>query len=70
MESYFDIIWAVNELTHPGEKRLIPLCKKHCKKLPKNFEENLNDYFSNLYINHEKAFEILKIIIKEIEEIL
>jgi hypothetical protein len=70
MESYFDIIWALNELTHPGEKRLIQLCLKHCKILPNNFEQNLNEYFKNLYVNYEKAYAILETIIKELELIL
>lgn len=69
MESYFDIIWALNELTHPGEKRLIPLCLKHCKLLPNNFENNLNNYFKVLYLDSIKAFEILEEIIKELEKI-
>lgn len=42
LASYFDIIWAYNLKQHPGEKRLIELCKKHCSKLPIRFEENLN----------------------------
>lgn len=70
MESYFDIILAINELTHPGEKRLIPLCLKHCKILPDNFEINLNEYFKNLYNNYDKAKEILNDIIKELEKII
>lgn len=38
MESYFDIIFAVNEQTHPGEKRLVQLCNDRCSILPNNFE--------------------------------
>ncbi|MFQ4144758.1 DUF4037 domain-containing protein [Chlorogloeopsis sp. ULAP02] len=39
--SYFDIIFAVNYLPHPGEKRLIKFAKKFCNKLPKNLEDNI-----------------------------
>ncbi len=39
--SYFDIIFATNELLHPGEKRLIKYAKDNCKILPEHFEENL-----------------------------
>ena len=42
LASYFDIIFAMNKLLHPGEKRLIQYAKEHCKILPKNFEENIN----------------------------
>lgn len=42
LASYFDVIFAVNRLTHPGEKRLVQLCKERCEVLPKDFEENLN----------------------------
>lgn len=43
--SYFDIIFALNEQLHPGEKRLIQFSKNNCKLLPKNFEENLVKLF-------------------------
>lgn len=42
LASYFDIIFAMNELLHPGEKRLIQYIKNNCKILPKDFEENIN----------------------------
>lgn len=42
LASYFDVIFSINELLHPGEKRLIRYAKDNCKILPKDFEENIN----------------------------
>ena len=42
LASYFDIIFAQNELLHPGEKKLVKYAKEHCKILPENFEKNIN----------------------------
>lgn len=44
--AYFDIIFALNRQFHPGEKKLIKLCKKMCPQLPANFEENLLAFFA------------------------
>ena len=54
LESYFDIIFARNSLTHPGEKRLIELCKQRCAILPSNFEANLNRLFDDMLVHTEK----------------
>lgn len=42
MASYYDVIFALNEQFHPGEKRLVSYADKHCKILPVDFEENIN----------------------------
>ena len=55
LASYFDLLFAINEITHPGEKRLIQLCKKQCKILPENFEENLNSVFSHMYSEENQS---------------
>lgn len=49
LESYFDIIFALNEKTHPGEKRLVELAKQQCEILPKDFEKNLDELFKTMY---------------------
>lgn len=49
LSSYFDVIFALNEKTHPGEKRLVQLCLETCKILPEDFEENINKLFKEMY---------------------
>jgi len=45
LASYFDLVFALNGKTHPGEKRLVQLCKEQCDLLPKDFEKNLDTLF-------------------------
>ena len=63
LASYFDIIFAINELLHPGEKRLIQYAINNCKILPKDFEENIRKLLE--LPNSEKLFA-LNLIIKEL----
>ena len=49
LASYFDIIFALNEMTHPGEKRMQSICSKECCILPSNFDENLRRLFNGMF---------------------
>ncbi len=69
MESYFDVLFALNEQTHPGEKRLVSLCKK-LSILPEKFEENINKLFSDLFTNPENISNDLADIVTELRKIL
>lgn len=70
LESYFDILFALNEQTHPGEKRLIPLCRERCPILPDRFEENLNTLFSHMFSAPELVSGDLTQIVACLEKIL
>ena len=58
LDSYFDIIFAINEFPHPGEKRLMSIIEKNCKKVPKDFEKNINNLL-NSSINFDLEVMIL-----------
>lgn len=70
MESYFDILFALNEQTHPGEKRQIQLCKELCQILPENFEENLHRLFFHLYTAPEQVEGDISALIGKLRKIL
>ena len=65
LASYFDIIFALNEMTHPGEKRMQSICSKECKILPKNFDENLNRLFNRMF--REKVADVINDMVTEIK---
>lgn len=43
LASYFDIIFAVNEMLHPGEKKLLKIIKDKGIRIPRNMEININN---------------------------
>lgn len=67
LASYFDILFALNEMTHPGEKRMQQICSGECAVLPKDFDENLNKLFDGMFrtnispVIHAMVEEIRKV---------
>jgi len=70
LESYFDILFALNEQTHPGEKRLLQLCRRNCPILPAHFEENVERLLADLFHEPQSVAGHLDRIIRELEQIL
>lgn len=70
MESYFDILFALNSQTHPGEKRLLQLCRQNCSILPEQFEDNINRLYGDLFTNPEAVDGDIDSIVRELEKII
>jgi hypothetical protein len=70
LASYFDIIFAINELPHPGEKRIMEICLNKCNILPNGFERNINDLIQNMNNNESKILGTINDIIHELKKLL
>lgn len=68
LASYFDIILALNEKTHPGEKRLVQFCTEQCSILPKDMEKNLNRLFDTMFSDPELS--VIVDIINELKKVI
>ena len=66
--SYFDLLFALNEQLHPGEKRMLSYAKKNCTLLPRDFEANIQAYFQNLY-QRDKLQETLDTLNQLLEQL-
>ena len=67
LASYFDIIFALNEMTHPGEKRMQSICSSECKILPHNFDANLQKLFDGMF--RESIFNVIEDMVAELKKI-
>lgn len=53
--SYFDILFAINFIPHPGEKRLVEMAVKLCSILPVDFEKTMENL---LFLAGSKSSEL------------
>ena len=70
LESYFDIIFAVNGLLHPGEKRLVGYALKNCRALPEGFENNINALLSSMSSDKDSLPRITETMVQELKKTL
>jgi len=68
--SYFDILFALNEQPHPGEKRLVEQARRCCRHLPNAFESNLQALLGSIGIPDSNALAIMDEMITELDRLL
>lgn len=70
LESYFDIIFALNGLLHPGEKRMIAWAEEKATVLPEDFAENIHQLLQNKMSQPETTMRIINQMVINLDKII
>ncbi|HEY9608275.1 hypothetical protein [Allocoleopsis sp.] len=58
LASYFDIIFAVNSVPHPGEKRLVEWVQRLCSKVPDELEEHIQGVTNSMPLSASREMKM------------
>ncbi len=70
LASYFDIIFAVNAIPHPGEKRLLQFAKLLCPKLPDQIDADVNSLLVAGETNNLRILECINRLVDNLDKLL
>ena len=70
LASYFDIIFAINEAPHPGEKKILKFIKDNSFKIPYNMDININNILSFSALNNSSVLSEINLLINNLDELL
>ncbi len=68
LASYFDILFAINAQTHPGEKKLVVWAKKTCPLLPDSFESVVDQVVE--HIGQKDLLQYVDTLLDGLDEIM
>ncbi|MFN8382841.1 MAG: nucleotidyltransferase domain-containing protein [Anaerolineales bacterium] len=63
LASYFDVLFALNEVLNPGEKKILRFVKAECSLIPKNLEQLIDSIFKSAAVGD-------MIVLKELDKLL
>lgn len=68
--SYFDIIFAINEVPHPGEKKLLKIIKENNLKIPKDMYKNVQTILKLAAVNSTDILLEISDLVKNLDILL
>jgi len=70
LASYFDVLFAVNELPHPGEKRLLQHAGASCGKLPAEMERQVTELVASVGKPQGRTVDRVNALLDGLDELL
>jgi hypothetical protein len=70
LASYFDILFAVNRMPHPGEKRLVEIISEQCEKTPESMDQQVRELILAISREDGKVIEKADALIDDLDALL
>ena len=70
LASYYDIIFAINGVLHPGEKRLLSIIESTCVHYPPHMSDFIKTIIKNIGMDDELLLQALNRLVDELELLL
>jgi hypothetical protein len=70
LASYFDVLFAINEITNPGEKKVLAYALQNCPKLPQNMSAQIEDVLYASSANPRALLAKLDVLIDGLENLM
>jgi hypothetical protein len=70
LASYFDILFALNRQTHPGEKRLVALVLRDCPLRPDNMAEQVDQLIAAVGLKDRSVVERARAVVEGLQPLL
>ena len=70
LASYYDILFAVNEMFHPGEKRLLHILMHQCDKCPEHLQQNIEALIQSVGVDSNSVLACLTSLVDELDVLL
>lgn len=70
LASYFDILFAINRVPHPGEKRLLVLASSQCERVPGGMERDVESLICAVSRGGEEAVARTEVVIDGLDALL
>ncbi|MGV8982633.1 DUF4037 domain-containing protein [Clostridium sp.] len=68
--SYFDILFAINEVLHPGEKKILKIMKENNFKVPRDMERSINNILKYATLNDSTILIEIDVLIANLDTLL
>jgi hypothetical protein len=70
LASYFDVLFAINCITNPGEKRILAYTLDKCSKLPQNLQKDIEEILQIRSVNSSSLLAKIDALLDAIDELL
>jgi hypothetical protein len=70
LASYFDVLFALNRVLHPGEKRLLAFAAKNCPLLPKDIPATIENLLKSTAAGDANLMKYTHQLVDDLDELL